>query len=68
MVLRSSSGSASDATVCDSVDSLTQNLIQEQNVIRDNTCSQMVFEGVATIDNAIDLVVFVLDNDLEGAE
>ena len=46
VILRGSSCSSPVACVGDSISGLSQNLVHKDDIIRDNTCSQMVRESV----------------------
>lgn len=68
VILRCSSGSSSEAAIGDSIDSLTKHFIQKQNIIWDNSCSEMVLKGIAALNNSVNILISIRNNNLERTE
>lgn len=68
VVLRSSGGSGPIACIGHAVDGLAKHPIEEQHVIGDHSCSEVMREVVAAVDDGVDVLVAVLNDQLEGAE
>lgn len=68
MVLGSTGGARSPALVGSSVDSLSEDLIGEDGVVRDNSGGQVVRDALADIKNLLKLSVAIFSNNLERSE
>lgn len=61
MILRGSSCSSSDPAISHAIVALSENFIEEENVIGDNACSEEMFHSVKAVDHCIDLVIMIGD-------
>lgn len=68
MVLRSSCSPSSNSRIGDTIYCLSKYSVKEMDIIRYNTCSQMVLEVVAAFNYSIDVTVTIGNNHLEGTE
>lgn len=68
MILRSSSGPGAISSVGDSIDGLSKHAIQEEHVVGDNSCSQMVWEIVTALDNSVNVLITIRNDELERTE
>lgn len=68
MVLRSTSRASPQSLVGSSVDSLSEDFVSEDGVVRDNSSGQVVRNRLADVQDLVELRISVLSHDLEWSE